>query len=520
MKLKLPHLNKFQAGLIGIILIAAITYGCYTKFANPISNPYTINATFSSASGLIPGSPVRIAGVQVGTVSSVNSIGSASDGHQGAEVSMAIDSNGLPIHRNATFWIRPRIFLEGNFFVDVQPGTPEVPSVKSGYTFPIQQGREPVQFDQLLTSLQANTRKNLQTLINQYGKAVYLGGKSFNSSIQYWAPAYKYSSIVTHDFLGKRPNDLSTWIDKGGDVSAALSAHPKNLENLITDFNTTAYSFARENTALQSAIGELPRTLSAAIPAFHSLNAAFPPLERLATALIPGVKSSGPTIEASLPYITQLRLLVQPSELRGLTADLAVAIPALAKLTKETIPFMKNEVRPTSSCVVNVIYPWSQLTLNDHVFSGTTGFPLRKVYQEAVDYLPGLAGESRDFDPNGPYIRVLGTGGTLTYSLQPGLFGQSLSPIDGTQPGPAPFGQIPPLKPHTQCETQRAITQTELNTAPKGPAPNKQSTSLSSPVAKNQWTAAVQAAIATLTKQNSAQGLKTTVSSALQNLLP
>jgi phospholipid/cholesterol/gamma-HCH transport system substrate-binding protein len=518
--MRFPRLNRFQSGLIGIILIAAITYGCYTKFANPFSSPFTVNATFSSVNGLIPGAPVRIAGVQVGTVSSVSSIGSASDGHPGAEVSMSINSNGLPIRRNATFWIRPRIFLEGNFFVDVFPGTPESPAVKSGYSFPIQQGREPVQFDQLLTSLQASTRSNLQTLINQYGKAVYLGGKSYNSSIQYWAPAYKYSSIVTHDFLGKRPNDLSTWIDKGGAVAAALSAHPQNLENLISYFNTTAYSFARENTALQSAVAELPHTLSAAIPAFHALNAAFPPLERLATALIPGVRSSGPTIDASLPYINQLRLLVQPSELRGLTADLAVAIPALAKLTQETIPFMRNEVRPTSSCVANVIYPWSQLTINDHTFSGTPGFPLRKVFQEAVDYLPGLAGESRDFDANGPYIRVLGTGGTLTYSLQPGLFGQSLEPIDGTQPGPAPYGQIPPLRPHTQCETQAPITQSELNTAPKGPAPNKESTSLSSPAAQSQQAAAVAAAISAITKTANNEGLKINVTQGLKNLLP
>lgn len=518
MKLKLPHLSKFWAGLIGIILIAAITYGCYTKFANPFSSSFTVNATFSSTNGLIPGSPVRIAGVQVGTVTSVKSIGSAGSGHQGAEVTMSIQSNGLPIHRNATFWIRPRIFLEGNFFVDVYPGTPESPAVQSGHVFPIQQGREPVQFDQVLTSLQANTRKNLQTLINQYGKAVYLGGKSYNSSIQYWAPAYKYTSVVTHDMLGKRPNDLSTWIDKGGTVAAALSAHPQNLENLITDFNTTAASFARENTALQSAVAELPRTLSAATPAFNALNAAFPPLERLATALIPGVQSAGPTIDASLPYITQLRLLVQPSELRGLTSDLAVTIPALARLTQETIPLMRNEVRPTSSCVVNDIYPWSQLTINDGVFSGKPGFPLRKVFQEAVDYLPGLAGESRAFDANGPYIRVLGTGGTLTYSLQPGLFGQSLEPIDGTQPGPAPYGKIPPLRPHTQCETQPAITQAELNTAPKGPPPNQKSTSLSSPVAQSQMDAAVKAAIAALTKQSSAQGLKVTLSSVLQKL--
>ena len=143
-------------------------------------------------------------------------------------------------------------------------------------------------------------------------------------------------------------------------------------------------------------------------------------MRQLARALIPGVKSTPATVDASLPFITQLNDLVQPAELRGLTADLKPTVPALAKLTQETIPLMKNEVRPASSCVVNIIHPWSELTVPDSNFNASNGFPSRKVYVEAVDYLPGLAGESRDFDANGPYIRILGTGGTLTYSLSPG----------------------------------------------------------------------------------------------------
>ena len=204
---------------------------------------------------------------------------------------------------------------------------------------------------------------------------------------------------------------------------------------------------------------QLPRTLSAAIPAFNALNAAFPPLRELAVTLLPGVKSTGPTIDARLPFITQLRLLVQPSELQGLTEDLRPTVPALAQLTNETIPLMRNEVRPASSCVANVIIPWSQLTVPDSHFNASNGFPPRKVYVEAVDYLPGLAGESRNFDANGPYIRVLGAGGTLTYSLQPGLFGQSLAPLDAVQPQLPPGGKRPPYEPNVPCETQPAINE-------------------------------------------------------------
>src|SRR5205085_1946001 len=141
---------------------------------------------------------------------------------------------------------------------------------------------------------------------------------------------------------------------------------------------------------------ELPRTLSAAIPAFNALNASFAPLRALSRALIPGVVSTGPAIDASLPLIAQLRSLVQPAELGGLASDLAIGIPPLAKLTDETIPLMRDGVRPVSSCLANVVHPWSQLTLKDPHFNASNGFPPRKVYVEAVDYLPGLAGESRN----------------------------------------------------------------------------------------------------------------------------
>jgi phospholipid/cholesterol/gamma-HCH transport system substrate-binding protein len=504
-------MSRFTAGLIGIVLIVVFSYLAYTKFANPFAHQYTVHATFANANGLQPGSLVRIAGVNVGKVTSVSeepgckSASSTPNACQAADVTMNISNQGLPIHDDATFAIRPRIFLEGNFFVDVSPGTPQAPVAKDNHTFPIQQGVEPVQFDQVLTGLQGNTRQNLQTLLQQYGKAAKQGGPSFNKSIQYWLPAYEYSSIVAHDALGIQPHDLSKYIAAQGDVSGAFDTHPRDLENLITDFNTTANAFARENTSLQQTVARLPATLSAAIPAFNALNAAFPPLRAFARAMVPGVKSSGPMVDASLPFVTQLNDLVQPSELRGLTADLRPTVPALARLTQDTIPLMRNEVRPAASCVVNVIYPWSQLTVPDQNFNASNGFPPRKVYVEAVDYLPGLAGESRDFDANGPYIRILGTGGTFTYSLQPGLFGQALTKLDAVQPQVPPGGKRPPYEETTPCESQKPVA--NLATPTSGPI-EQTSTGLSSDAATARWQGVAQNAVTGLGQASGASGLK------------
>jgi phospholipid/cholesterol/gamma-HCH transport system substrate-binding protein len=523
-------MNTFTAGLLALVALIVFVYLGFTKFANPFASQYTVHAVFSNANGLKPGSPVRIAGVNVGQVTGVGAVpgckvgGSlqtkaASTGSQGctaADVSMTIDNQGLPIHKDATFAIRPRIFLEGNFFVDVDPGTPEAPDAPNTWTFPIQQGTEPVQFDQVVTSLQAGTRQNLQTLLQQFGTAVKKGGPSYNASIKYWLPAYEYSAVVAHDALGLQPHDLSNWIAEQGEVSGAIDTHPQNLQNLITNFNTTAHSFAVQNVALEQAVGELPKTLAAAIPALHALNSDFcsgpqvpnckpGPLPQLAKALIPAVKSTGPMIDASLPFITQLRYLVSPSELRGLTADLAQTVPALSQLTRESTPLMANGVRPAASCAVNVVIPWSQLTLNDPHFNASNGFPPHPVYVEAVDFLPGLAGESRDFDANGPYIRILGTGGTLTYSLQPGLFGQALAPLEGEQPQPPPGQHSPPLEPNVPCETQQPIT--DLS-APTGGPPQQMSSSLSAPGASLRWTSAATEALGQIQQLAAQDGLK------------
>ena len=520
-------MSKFMAGVIGIVAVLAISYGAYTKFANPVASPYTAHVIFANADGLKIDSFVRIAGVNVGKVTSVSPVaGCRKKAYVGldpqctaADVTMELSDNGLPLHKDATFWIRPRIFLEGNFFIQATQGTPEAPVAPSGYVFPIQSGKGSVQLDQLLTSLQSDTRANLQTLLQQYGYAVKTGGPDYNASIQYWTPAYEYGSEVSHDALGTQPHDLSNWIDQGGVVNGAIDAHRTSLQSLITDLNTTAGAFARESTALQQAVSELPTTLSVALPALNALNNAFPPLRTFAVDLIPGVRSTGPMVDASLPFFHQLRLLVQPSELRGLTNDLKYTVPALAKLNAETIPFMRNEVRPASSCQVNEILPWSHLTIHDPHFNAKNGFPPRPAYVESVDYLPGLAGESRDFDANGPYIRVLGTGGTSTYSLTPPgqtkLFGSALTPIIGTQPQmPTPHTSgdgapakvtRPPLKPNVPCETQSAITEAGIQ-SPAGAAPAQVKTSAQTAGAAQRQHAADVLGLASLVQQDRQSG--------------
>ena len=105
---------------------------------------------------------MRIAGVEVGKVKSVEGM----EGSNGAVLVMELNDAALPLHEDATAKIRPRIFLEGNFFVDLKPGTPGAPVLDSGDTIKITQTATPVQLDEVLTSLQSDSREDLKALLD------------------------------------------------------------------------------------------------------------------------------------------------------------------------------------------------------------------------------------------------------------------------------------------------------------------------------------------------------------------
>src|SRR3954453_2542485 len=152
--------SPFAVGAIVLVILVIITYFGFTKHV-PFTHGYRLNAVFTTSNNLKPGSPVRIAGVNVGKVKKISRYKDSDY----SVVQMEIQDPGLPIHKDATAKIRPRIFLEGNFFVDLQPGTPHAPPSDDADPLPVGQTSGPVQLDQVLTALQQDTRSDLKRLV-------------------------------------------------------------------------------------------------------------------------------------------------------------------------------------------------------------------------------------------------------------------------------------------------------------------------------------------------------------------
>jgi virulence factor Mce-like protein len=407
--------TPFKAGLIAVVIVVVATYFAYTQ-ANPFADAFQFQAAFNTVNNLRADAPVRIAGVEVGVVKEVAPLGDSEDG---AMVTMEIEDHGLPIHEDAELKVRPRIFLEGNEFVDLQPGSPSAPALEEDDVIPVNQTATPVQFGQVLSTLQTDTREDLRTLLEEFGLKALKGGgaRGFRDSIKYWEDAYKNSALANEAALGTQPGDLFRVLNGQQQVAEALTRAPEDLADLVTNFNTTAAAFASEDDALQATIPALRDVLAVGRPALQSLNSSFPGIQRFAVDALPGVRSSRKTIPETFPFIRQLRLLVRPSELRGLVADLRRAIPDLARLNKRTIPLLR-ENRTLSACTNETLLPFARTpiptgdpgaapnTASNADFPWAPDSTMQPFFEQGPRAFVGLSGESRTSDANNKFFRA------------------------------------------------------------------------------------------------------------------
>jgi virulence factor Mce-like protein len=428
--------SAFRAGVLTLVVIIVAAYFGFTK-TNPFANPYELTAVVHNAQNLKRGAPVRIAGVEVGKVTKIESSGG---GEPTSRVTMELKDEALPLHDDATLKVRPRILLEGNFFVDLKPGSPSAGNLDDGATLPADQTSTSVTLPEVLAVLDRDTRDDLRLLLSEYATALNGGGaEALNRAIPSFQPAYRLGAITNDALLGVQPRkDLQRVLRGQQRVAAALSDNPEALKDLVTDLNTTAGAFARQDAALAASVPALQATLREGYPALGALNDALPTLRAFSREALPGVRSSVGTLDAAIPWIVQARGLVGEDELRGLAADLRQAVPSLVQLNKKLIPALR-QLRALSSCTNSVLVPFVESPIPS-IESGNTGQAVR---EQIMRSFVGLAGESRSNDANTPVFHV-----------------QGVDPANLTtgrlEPAAPPNPNTPPAhRPDVPCETQQ-----------------------------------------------------------------
>jgi phospholipid/cholesterol/gamma-HCH transport system substrate-binding protein len=454
--------------MIAVIFLLIFTVGPYLAFTGHVpftSYGYELKATFSNGVNIATNSPVRIAGVDVGRVISTERDGDATT------VTFTVEGKGRPIHDDAFAAIRPRIFLEGNFFVDLSPGSPSAPELDSDETIPVSHTSTWVQIDEVLTALQAPVRADLSHLLESYGTALThkpsaaedatqlpevhgkSGAEGLNGGFRYGGDAGRYSAQVTNALLGTQPHDLSRLIAGTGRTFAALSQNEEDLKGLIVNFDVFTGALASQSANLSTTIHRLAPTLKEFHGSLVSLNKALPPLRAWAIELNPAVAELPGLISAGRPWVKQARPLLSGKEAGGTAKLLREATPGLTGAAQAGKAIALPQLNRISLCTTRVIVPTGNQTIGDQF---STGGPN---YREFLYTFTDFAGWGQNFDGNGPFVRLQPGGGDIlveqrnpngNLSTDKRDYAHTIAPPLGVQPQ---LGGRPPRKPDVRCDS-------------------------------------------------------------------
>jgi phospholipid/cholesterol/gamma-HCH transport system substrate-binding protein len=439
--------KRLSVGALGVIGIVGLSLVVYFSFAKrvPFVEGYRLDGVFSNTSQLRKGSPVRIAGVDVGKVVKIKKGAGAT-----AEIEMEFKDAGLPIHEDATLRVRPRLFLEGGFYIEMRPGSPSAPELPDRGTIPLGQTSVPVQFDQVLTSLDRPTRESLRRTVTNLAEGTDKGAaKAFGDAAKPFTPALRDTAQIARAARGIERHDLSELVSSLSTITGTLAANDQQLGEMVGALSTTSGALAAESTNVRGGIREADQLARTAIPQLQRINAGLPSLERFAKALRPSLPQTPATLRHVSALLTQVRPLVGQAELPSLLTSLRPTVnrlPTLSTRLKTLFPL----VTPVSDCLRDRALPTLKTKIDDGAHSTN-----RPVWQDLLHAAVGLSGASSSFDANGPSVRYLAAAGdsTIATGSLPGI-GQlvGLGPqIQGSSPRWLGNGRLTPFRPDVAC---------------------------------------------------------------------
>jgi ABC-type transporter Mla subunit MlaD len=268
---------------IGAVVLAALALVVFAVGAGGGTEPsgYKVRAIFMNAFSVIPGEDVKIAGVKVGKIESIDV---TPDKH--AAVVLAIDAPGFQdFRRDAECTIRPQSLI-GEKYVECSPtqprpdGTPappELPVVKDGpgkgeRLLPVSQTSQPVDIDLINNVMRLPYRQRFAIILNELGTALAGRGQDLRQAIRNADPALKETDKVL-DILADQNRTLEQLAVDGDRILAPLARDRARVADFVTQAGKTASATAERGAALEDNIRLLPSFLRELKPTMQRLGA-------------------------------------------------------------------------------------------------------------------------------------------------------------------------------------------------------------------------------------------------------
>src|ERR1700761_3778136 len=239
-----------RIGAIALVLVAAVAVAVLarTTRAQSSGGSYTVRAIFDDASYAANGEDVRIAGANVGSITSLGV-----NGKNRAAVTITIgNADFIPFYSNAHCTIRPQSVI-GEEYVSCSPGTSgnghtQLRKLGSGpgkgdHFLPVADTSSPVDSDIVQNISRMPVQQALSVVIDELGTGLATRGADLNAVIHRANPALGETDKVFKILAGQN-HQLAQLADDSQAVLAPLARERQHISNFVRTANTTSVAAA------------------------------------------------------------------------------------------------------------------------------------------------------------------------------------------------------------------------------------------------------------------------------------
>lgn len=275
------------AAILLVVLVVVLAGG----------SAYTVKADFVSASQLVEGNSVKVAGATVGSVGDIV----LTDAGR-ARVVLNIEEDGFHPLRRGTRAIIRQTSLSGvaNRYVDLQLGPADGEQIADGGTLPTENTSAAVDLDQIFNTFDPEARAGVRKSVAFLRDFQAGNEEEANEALRYFNPALSSSARLFSE-LNRNTPDFERFIVETSRLVTDVSAQDGVLADLTRNLATTTAALTSNGEALGESIGLLPDVMRKSNTTFVNLRSVLDDLDPLVDDAKPIVRNS------LIPLMNQVR---------------------------------------------------------------------------------------------------------------------------------------------------------------------------------------------------------------------
>ena len=273
-----------------LVAIVAVFLAYNANNGLPFVPTYRLTAQVPDAASLVPGNEVRIGGVRVGVIESIDPVQDPDTGKTVARLGLKLDESVDPLPRDSRVLVRSRSAL-GLKYLEITKGDSSR-GYEAGSLLPIRIATpHPVELDEVLSTFDPPTRKAIQRNLVEFGDAIAGRGPDLNAAIGDLRPLFPNLRRVMANLASPRTG-LDRFFHALEATASELAPVADTQAQMFVSLDRTFHTLAGvARPYIQRTISETPRTLAVGIRDFPIIRRFLGDSAQLFEDLEPGIAS-------------------------------------------------------------------------------------------------------------------------------------------------------------------------------------------------------------------------------------